>query len=258
MKTHFKPSLASFSMPILFALFWGSSTCRAQAPVVPPNSVVNNAGYTFGANGVAPGSIAAIFGSNLTNGTSCLHFQGCDQTLDPATNLLRTTLSGAQVTVNGAPVPVFYASPGQLGIQMPTNLTGTSATVQVTVNGQTSPPQTVAVSPFAPGIFAINSQGTGQGAVQFANKNIFASPNIAGQQTQRAGPGDFLTIYCTGLGQVSPAVATGALPGANPPSTTVTKPPVTLGGVDAPVSFAGLVPGNAGFYQRSEERRVGK
>ena len=239
-----------------FTLTGSGSITTSQAvgstPSVFANGTVNNASYATGTNPLAPGTIAAIFGTNLTDGTSCLHFQGCDQSLDPATNLLKTTLSGAQVTVNGAPVPIFYASPGQLGIQMPTDLIGTSATVQVSVNGNSSPAQTVAISPFAPGLFSINNQGTGQGAIQIANTKNFAAPpnSIPGSQTQPANPGvDFLTIYCTGLGQVSPPVPTGGLPGSSPPSTTVTTPQVTIGGAPATVSFSGLVPGNAGLYQ---------
>jgi uncharacterized protein (TIGR03437 family) len=153
--------------------------------------------------------------------------------------------------VNGAPVPIYYAAPGQLGVQMPTNLTGTSASVQVSVNGQNSSAQTVAISPFAPGIFSINSQGWGQGAVQVANSTIFVAPDrsIPGSQARRTSPGEFLTIYATGLGQVSPPIATGALPGADPPSTTTTTPQVMIGGIQASLTFSGLVPGNAGLYQ---------
>src|SRR5258706_400397 len=114
----------SFIFPLyLFVV----SNLFAQTPIVPPNSVVNNASYTLGTNPLAPGSIAAVFGSNLTDGTSCLP-PSCNPNFG-MDGSLSTVMSGAQVAVNGMPVPIFYASPGQLGIQLPTDLTGSTATV---------------------------------------------------------------------------------------------------------------------------------
>jgi len=73
-------------------------------------------------------------------------------------------MTGAQVTVNGIPAPIFYSSPNQLGVEIPTELTGASATVQVTVGGQGSAPQPVAIAPVSPGIFTFTSDGKGAGA----------------------------------------------------------------------------------------------
>ena len=44
-------------------------TYAATAPVVPPSSVVNNASFATGTTALAPGTIAAIFGSNLDQRT---------------------------------------------------------------------------------------------------------------------------------------------------------------------------------------------
>lgn len=52
---------------VLFGSFLGAMAWGAAPPVI--TSVLNNASYS--AN-VAPGTIAAIFGTNLTDGTSCL------------------------------------------------------------------------------------------------------------------------------------------------------------------------------------------
>jgi len=61
--------------------------------------------------------------------------------------------------------------------------------------------------------------------------------------------GDALTIYLTGMGRTTPAVETG-LPAPGDPLAAVLVPPtVTLGGVELPVGFAGLVPGEIGVYQ---------
>ena len=45
-------------------------------------------------------------------------------------NALPTDLNGVEVWVNGAPVPVYFISPGQVNAQAPLNISGT-ITVQV-------------------------------------------------------------------------------------------------------------------------------
>jgi uncharacterized protein (TIGR03437 family) len=126
-----------------------------------------------------------------------------------------------------------------------------SATIQVTVNGQTSAPQFVPLGPFSPGIFTIPPGGTGQGAIQIANSNppTFAAPQggIPGSLARPANIGEFITIFCTGLGSVTSPPATGAP--ALGTSTTVATPQVMIGGVPAMVSFSGLAPGFVGLYQ---------
>jgi uncharacterized protein (TIGR03437 family) len=139
------------------------SIYAASAPVVPPASVVNNASFAVGTNSLAPGTIVAIFGSNLDDGTN-------NAFSSFGTNgALLTTLGGANVTFNGIAASMFSAFPGQLNVQIPEGL-GTSglATVVVTV-GASSASQTVPLGSFSPGIFSTNQKGTGQGAIQIAN-----------------------------------------------------------------------------------------
>ncbi|PYT32056.1 MAG: hypothetical protein DMG57_03100 [Acidobacteria bacterium] len=68
---------------------------------------------------------------------------------------LKTTMAGAQVMINGAPVPMFYATPSQLGIQIPAELPGGSATVQVIVRDQTSASLSIAVDQCLPAFSAL-------------------------------------------------------------------------------------------------------
>ena len=102
----------------------------------------------------------------------------------------------------------------------------------------------------SPAILTVNNQST-QGSVQIADTGIFAAPldSIAGAQTRPANIGEFITIYCAGLGSVNNPPSPGAMAGSNPPSTTTTLPQVTIGGVSANVSFSGLTPGFASLYQ---------
>jgi uncharacterized protein (TIGR03437 family) len=211
-------------------------------PTLNALGVVNNASFAAGSNPVAPGSIAAVFGSNMNNGTNVLFSSfGPDGTLV-------TTLAGAQVTVNGTPVPIFYSTPGQLGIQIPVDLTGSSASVQVSVGGETSTAQNIPIAPAAPGLFSTDQSGHGQGAILIANTNTLAAPtgSIPGRVSRPAKPGEFITIFCTGLGALTPALATGEK-GTN--NTTANQPSVTIDGNSAMVEFSGIAPGFVGLYQ---------
>jgi uncharacterized protein (TIGR03437 family) len=133
-------------------------------------------------------------------------------------------LAGAQVEVNGVPAPLFYASPIQLGFQIPAELTaGSAASVQVIVDGQPSAVSTLSIGAFSPGIFA--------GAITHANNTAVATANPAVS-------GETVIVYATGLGQLSSQVPTGELPSGT--VTTLAMPTVTIDGMGAQVLFSGL------------------
>jgi uncharacterized protein (TIGR03437 family) len=179
--------------------------------------VVNNASYNLGA------------GTNLTDGTSCLP-PACNPAFG-SDGKLGTTMAGAQVTVNSTPVPIFYAVPTQLGIQIPFEVTGTSATVSVSVAGQASTPATVTLAPVSPGIFTATADGKGAGAITHVDGSAVTTQNPA-------HPGEVVILYATGLGQVAPAVPTGALPASL--SSTFASVTLTIGGITFIPDFAGL------------------
>jgi uncharacterized protein (TIGR03437 family) len=108
----------------------------------------------------------------------------------------------------------------------------------------------VPLSVFAPAIFSVNQQGTGPGLVTIANSNTLAATpgSIDGATTRAAAKGDFITIYCVGLGPVNNPPATGAAT-SDASSTTQSPVSVLLNGVSVPAAFAGLAPGSVGMYQ---------
>jgi uncharacterized protein (TIGR03437 family) len=137
---------------------------------------------------------------------------------------LNATLAGAQVEVNGVPVPMFYATPIQLGIQIPAELApGGTASVQVVVDGQSSAASMLNLGAFSPGIFA--------GGITHADNTLVVTANPAVS-------GETVTIYATGLGQASSAVPTGEVPSGS--VATSTTPTVTIDGMAAQVQFSGL------------------
>ncbi|MCZ6750388.1 MAG: hypothetical protein O7E51_01005 [Acidobacteria bacterium] len=206
-----------------------------QPPAVPDGGVVDGASFALHPNPLAPGAIVSIFGTDLTDGSDGSF------TFFDSNGRLATTLAGAQVTFNGIAASLFAAFPGQLNVQIPTELTDVStATVEVTVNGQTSTPRTIFIDPVSPGIFTVSSSGSGAGAILHADGSLITSQ-------KPAAPGEVIIIFCTGLGEVKPEVGTG-FP-ATGLHTTVETPTVTIDGLDAVVQFSGLAPTFVGLYQ---------
>jgi uncharacterized protein (TIGR03437 family) len=147
---------------------------------------------------------------------------------------------------------MFSSFPSQLNVQIPFKLGGgTSAQITVTVDGQNSTSQTVPLGPVSPGIFSLASNGKGQGAIQIANTAIFAAPSgsVSGAQARPAKVGEFLSIYCTGLGAVTNPPGEGVPAGSSPLSATMAATQVDIGGISVASAFSGLAPGFVGLYQ---------
>lgn len=204
-------------------------------PVVFDGGVVNNASFAPSPAPVAPGSIAAVFGTGLNDGSMVLF-----SSFDKAGKLV-TTLGGASVTINDVPAPMFYSTPGQLGFQVPFELaTAGSAKVKVTVAGQTSAAITIPVDGLAPGLFSANQEGTGAAAALHADG---VTP-VSAQKP--AKPGEIIVLFGTGLGLLSPALPTGEAAKNN---STAVLPALTIDGKPADVQFSGAAPGFVGLNQ---------
>jgi uncharacterized protein (TIGR03437 family) len=219
---------------ILFSTCF-SFSARAQTPQISIGGVVNNASYALSPAPLAPGSIAAIFGTNLNDGsTRSTSELGQD-------GKLVTTLAGASVTVNGIPAPLFYSTPFQLGIQIPVELAGVfSATVVVTTEEGTSAPQTISLDEFTPGIFAVGQQGFGRAAALHEDG---VSP-ITGPNPARLG--ELVTFFATGLGGTVPPLDTGEPSEGNQALINAT---VFFDGIPALAEFTGTAPGFVGLNQ---------
>ena len=161
-----------------------------------------------------------------------------------------TTIGGTSILVNGISAPLFAVSPQQINFQIPWEAQGQiQAFIEATANGVTGNGVAVNLGPFSPGIFSLNQQGSGQGAILIGGTAIVAAPAGALQNSRPARRGEFVTIFCTGLGPVTNPPATGAAAPTVSPSLTTSQPTITVGSSPATVSFSGLAPGFVGLYQ---------
>jgi uncharacterized protein (TIGR03437 family) len=229
--------------PITFT----ATAVAGPTPVVPANGAVNGASFNSGVAALAPGAIASIFGTNL----SAAPVSGAQPGFVSGTDVLQTTANGTRVTFDGVAAPLFFlkhdsASYDQLNVQVPFELAGkTSAQLVVYLNGKPSAALTVAIQPVSPGLFTVQTSGTGPAVALHPDYSANSAANPAGR-------GTVILLYGTGLGPTTPAGITGkAAPHADPLAVTVGQymPTITIGGVSAHVEFSGLAPWFVGLWQ---------
>jgi len=205
----------------------------------PPQvvSVVSTA--TFAANAaLAPGTSITIFGSNLTDP---------GKTYTSSSLPLPRELGGTSVTIGGELLPLMAVTPGQINAVLPLDLpVNTALPLVVTHNNAISAPAPVSLTAVAPGIFTVAQNGSGTGVVTIVHPD---GTEVKAGNGNAATAGDTLIIYGTGLGAVNPREVAGAPAISEPMSQTLDPVTVTIGGVNAPVSFAGPTPGSTGLYQ---------
>jgi uncharacterized protein (TIGR03437 family) len=148
---------------------------------------VNAASY---AQPISPTSIVAIFGTNLAT-----------KAMTATDSPLPLELGGTSVLVNGNKAPLFFVSPGQINFQLPAktpagSFTYTPATIQVTTASGSSGAVQVPVFLGSPAIFSADGSGCGQAAALNVAADGSVSPN---SPTNSAAPGDYVSIYGTGL-----------------------------------------------------------
>ena len=154
------------------------------------------------------------------------------------------TLGGVQVLINGRQAPIYFVSSGFVSAIVPIGTTGAIASIQVINNGTSSAVRTVRVKGGTPGIYTNPAGGVGYAIAQHIRGNT--APLVTSQDPAR--PGETITLWVAGLGDVNPPVADGVPPPINPLSPTVNKPVMLVDGEEAKVIFAGLAPFFPGVY----------
>jgi len=188
-------------------------------------SYVNGAGMSAGST--ASGAIMSVYGTGMA-----------DSAAAATTASLPTTLAAATVQVTDSAgviqaCPLFYASPTQINLLVPTGVASGPATFTIQ-HGSSSVWASVVVESVAPGLFSMNASGKGVGAIvglrvdasghetsvpiatyNANSKQYVSTPIDLGAATDQV----YLSLYGTGIRGLSSTL------NAN----------VTIGGVAVPV-----------------------
>ncbi len=212
-----------------------------RAPQVGNKPLFVSSGIVDGASAqpgyVTPGKIVVLYGSRIGPDKLTSAQIGSD-------GKVATTLGGTQVTFDGTPAPLLYASSGQVAAVVPYGVDGKLGTqVRVTSTSGTSDSVALPVTPAAPSVFSMDYTGSGQGAVvnQDGTVNSYKTP---------AKAGSIVSIFATGEGQTQPGGVDGKIATAASlpiPARAVT---VLINGKQADVLYAGGASGQvAGLLQ---------
>jgi uncharacterized protein (TIGR03437 family) len=220
----FAPPLKPASTEVIGAVV------KDSLPAIAVGGVLNNLSPQIGAP-VAPGAVVQIFGSALatTTGSGTI-----------ANGALSTAAGGVSVLIGGLNAPIFYASAGQINVQIPTELqVNRQYQVIVNNNGVYSKPEPINTTAVQPGI------------ATFADGTVIAQDvNFQLINAQHpAHAGDIIMLYLTGMGATNPPVPTGMQAPRLTLSVTSIQPQVTVDGATADILFSGLTPGAVGLYQ---------
>ncbi len=205
-----------------------------SAPMISHGGVVNAASFEP-ASPVAPGSYVAIFGSGLSETTEAAATARLP--LAMYYSIVSFDVPSAGISVPGH---LTYASPRQVNVQVPWELQGqSSAQVKVSIFFSNGNVVTVPLADYAPAFFETSP---GVVAALDAGNRVVSTLNPA----ERGKP---VQLFANGLGPVTNQPASGEPALASPLSETRTLPVVTIGGLNADVSWSGLTPTLAGLYQ---------
>jgi uncharacterized protein (TIGR03437 family) len=196
----------------------------------PPRELANVSAASFTAESLALESIVAAFGTGLATGTQS------------ATTTLPTAMLETRVVVRDSAgaerfAPLFFVSPTQVNYQLPSGTATGAARVTIT-NGQgIVSAQQVNITRTAPALFTLNGNGRGVPAA------VLLRVGLSGQGVEPIARFDAATNQHVpipiDLGPVPEPIylivfGTGFRYASSPTAATA-----TLGGEDAPVSFAG-------------------
>lgn len=221
----------------------GNSLYDLFAYSVPQRAPLGNASAaSFKPTSLAPGSIAAAFGSNLASITQIA------ATLPLPTTLAGTTVKFTDSTGIERLAPLFFVSSGQVNYQVPSDTALGTARVEISNETGTISIGLVTIERVSPGLFSANADGQGPAAAvilrikadgsqtyepvaQFdqAQQKFVTAPIDMRQETDQI----FLLLFGTGISNISSLTGVSA----------------KLAHFDTPVLYAGSQGGYAGLDQ---------
>jgi uncharacterized protein (TIGR03437 family) len=150
--------------------------------------------------------------------------------------------TGVRVLIGGLPAHIYLASPGQINFLIPSNVRTGEVTVQVVRDSTAGPPIRVTLGDAAPAMFQVDQVSVVASHLDYS---------LVSEQSP-AAPGEWVILWATGLGAVTPAAEYGMLPFEAAKLQQMDDFIILLDGTAvAPerIGYAGVAPGWAGLYQ---------
>jgi len=225
----------SRTLSLVVALVWRIPLCAqgspgSTAPAYTGTTIVNSA--TSGADGLAPNTLATIYGTNLSyGGTDSVGALGSG-------TLLPQEMAGVQVYVAGSPVSLYYVSPQQVNFLIPANLRPGEVDLFVARDGTAGPHTSITLHDVGPGLFE-------------SEPGVIIATHADGSlvtQSHPAKSGETVTVYGTGFGPINPD-APVSIP---VPITDIGSFQVLVNGVALPATSVAAVcsvPYTPGLYE---------
>jgi uncharacterized protein (TIGR03437 family) len=214
---------------IKFLLSIDSATVPINPP--PPGAFSTTSAASYAGTGVAPESIAAGFGDKLAGALTVAPTADLSTLIGGSTLGLRDSAGVLRLA------KMFFVSPGQINFEVPAAAAAGAGTVTVWTAGGTSATGPINIKATAPGVFTANGNGAGVAAALAVRVgadgsqtpvNVFQcnasgqctpTPINLGAETDQV----YVSLYGTGVRK----------------RTSLENVRCTIGGVAAPVDFAG-------------------
>ena len=219
------------------AVYTAIAGIAANGP--PAVSAVVNAEGVAPLTTIAPNTWVEVAGTGLSLPGDIRTWQNSDF----FGGMMPQQLDGVSVTVNGKDAFLFYISPTQVNILTPPDAMLGAVQVVVNNNGVLSTSVNATAAVLSPSFFVARSPYVL--AQHAADYSLVGPTTLYPGQSTPAKPGETVVIYANGFGPVSPPVVSGL---AAPYGTLSPLPTVTIGGLPATVTYAGIN-GLPGVYQ---------
>ena len=207
-----------------------------SGPYYTAQSIANSASGVAGL--YAPNTFVTIYGTNLAYTTASL------TATDVSGGMLPTVLggTGVHVLINNIPANIYYVSPTQVNLLIPTSLAPGPAVLLLTVDALDGPAIPIMLQNAAPSFFQSDAP-TVLGIHLNGSTITAASP---------AKAGEIVVLFASGLGPTNPAAIPDQIPQAAASVTPISSFSMLINGVAVDprqILYAGVVPTFAGLFQ---------
>jgi uncharacterized protein (TIGR03437 family) len=191
---------------------------------------------SFRPDPIAPGQIVSLFGNRLTAGEAVSFEPGADGEIP-------RELDGIRVLFDGVAAPLLFVSDRQINAIAPSSLAaGTHTSIEVESNGVRSNPARWNTAPSSPAVFVLNEED--YFGLTYGRAAVLNQDGTVNSVSNPAAAGSIISIFATGAGLMTPALADDGITPLQPPwPLPDLAVEVGIHGRATEVLYAGAAPG---------------